>query len=240
MLLKPLIAAGGHFSLFTLMGMNHKYVHVAMGAFVTFVLLYLAVRIHRAYTDGTDALVPDSRFSLRNIIEILVEGVYNFLHDVLGDQTARFFPLLATVFIFILAGNLMGTFAGLLLGLGAGLGRNANFAVAIIMFFAYNYYGIQEHGPSYIKQFMGPVALLAPFMILVEIISHLVRPVSLSLRLFGNINGDHLALAVFSDLVPLFVPMIFMGLGMFVAFLQAFIFTILSAIYIQMAISHDH
>jgi F-type H+-transporting ATPase subunit a len=237
MLLKPLIAAGGHFSLFTLMGMNHKYVHVAMGAFVTFVLLYLAVRIHRAYTDGTETLVPDSRFSLRNIIEILVEGVYNFLHDVLGDQTARFFPLLATVFIFILAGNLMGTFAGLEAPTS---NINANFAVAIIMFFAYNYYGIQEHGPSYIKQFMGPVALLAPFMILVEIISHLVRPVSLSLRLFGNINGDHLALAVFSDLVPLFVPMIFMGLGMFVAFLQAFIFTILSAIYIQMAISHDH
>jgi F-type H+-transporting ATPase subunit a len=117
---------------------------------------------------------------------------------------------------------------------------NANFAVAAIVFFAYNYYGIKEHGPSYIKQFMGPVAWLAPFMILVEIISHLVRPVSLSLRLFGNINGDHLALAVFSDLVPMFVPMIFMGLGMFVAFLQAFIFTILSAIYIQMAISHDH
>lgn len=237
MLFEPLMAAGGHFSIFTLMGMNHNYVHVAMGALTAFLLLLVAVRIHRLYTDGTDALVPDGRLSLKNVIEILVEGVYNFLHDVLGNQTARFFPLLGTVFIFILVSNLMGTFAGLEASTS---NINTNFAVAAIMFLAYNYYGIKEHGPSYINQFMGPVKLLAPFMICVELISHAVRPVSLSLRLFGNINGDHLALAVFSDLVPLFVPMIFMGMGLFVAFLQAFIFTILSAIYIQMAISHDH
>ncbi len=100
--------------------------------------------------------------------------------------------------------------------------------------------GFKEHGMGYLKQFMGPVIYLAPLMIVIELVSHLVRPASLSLRLFWNMFGDHLVLQIFSNLTPYIVPAIFIGLGVFVSFLQAFIFTILSSIYISLSISHDH
>ena len=104
----------------------------------------------------------------------------------------------------------------------------------------YIYYGVREHGVGYLKHFLGPVIFLAPLMVIIEVISHLVRPVSLSLRLFMNITGDHMVLGVFTNLTHVFIPMIFVGLGLFVSFLQAFIFTILSTIYIALAEAHEH
>ena len=87
----------------------------------------------------------------------------------------------------------------------------------------YNFYGFREHGLTYLKHFAGPVVFLAPLMFIIEVISHFVRPVSLSLRLFMNITGDHLILGVFTNLVHYVIPAIFLGLGIFVSFLQAFI-----------------
>jgi F-type H+-transporting ATPase subunit a len=93
-------------------------------------------------------------------------------------------------------------------------------------------------GMPYFKHFIGPVPLLAPLMIPIEMISHLARPMSLSLRLFGNITGDHLVVGIFLGLVPFVVPTIFYGLGVFVSFMQAFIFAVLSMIYIAGAVEH--
>ena len=104
----------------------------------------------------------------------------------------------------------------------------------------YNYYGIKEHGFGYLRHFMGPVLFLAPLMVIIEFISHLVRPVSLSLRLFMNMTGDHMVLGVFTNLTHIIIPVVFVGLGIFVSFLQAFIFTVLSAIYIALSEAHSH
>ena len=117
---------------------------------------------------------------------------------------------------------------------------NTTLACGALIFVMYNYYGVKEHGISYLKHFMGPVVFLAPLMIIIEIISHIVRPISLSLRLFMNITGDHMVMGVFTNLTHFVIPIMFLGLGIFVSFLQAFIFTMLSTIYIALAEAHDH
>ncbi len=157
-----------------------------------------------------------------------------------SDQRKRlknifpFLPGLSFSFFFL---NLLGVVPGFLPPTGT---LNTTLAFGILIFVLYNYYGFKEHGISYLKQFAGPVLFLAPLMIIIEIISHLVRPISLSLRLFMNVTGDHMVLGVFTNLTHLIVPAIFVGLGIFVSFLQAFIFTVLSAIYIALAEAHTH
>ena len=120
--------------------------------------------------------------------------------------------------------------------------------MGLFIFIAYNWEGFREHGLSYLKQFLGPTGnrILAPINLLVlimlpiELVSHLARPMSLGLRLQGNMMGDHTVLGVFLDLTHFIIPVIFYFLGLFVCFMQAFVFTILSMVYISMAISHDH
>jgi F-type H+-transporting ATPase subunit a len=109
-----------------------------------------------------------------------------------------------------------------------------------MVFLVYNYFGFKEHGISYLKQFAGPVLWLAPLMFVIELLSHLFRPMSLSIRLFGNMFGDHMVLSIFSGLVPLIVPIIFMILGIVVSLIQAFVFSALSSVYIALAVSHEH
>jgi F-type H+-transporting ATPase subunit a len=113
---------------------------------------------------------------------------------------------------------------------------NTNIPCAIIVFLYYNFVGIREQGfIKYFKHFAGPIIWLAPLMFSIELISHLVRPLSLSVRLFGNITGDHMVLGIFSQLTPLVVPVIFLFLALFVAFIQAFVFSLLSTVYIALA-----
>jgi F-type H+-transporting ATPase subunit a len=108
------------------------------------------------------------------------------------------------------------------------------------VFLYYNVVGIKTQGlKNYLGHMTGPILWLAPLIFVIELISHLVRPMSLSLRLFGNINGDHVVLGIFSDLVPLVLPVIFMALGIFVSVIQAFVFTLLSTIYIGLATAHE-
>jgi F-type H+-transporting ATPase subunit a len=100
--------------------------------------------------------------------------------------------------------------------------------------------GLKENGVGYLKHFLGPLIWLAPLLLPIELISHMVRPASLGLRLAGNMTGDHTVLGIFLNLVPIGVPMVFYVLGLFVCFLQAFVFSLLSMVYISMATAHDH
>jgi F-type H+-transporting ATPase subunit a len=224
-------------SIFSWLNLHPGYNHIVMVSLATLFIVALSLRIHRAYQNAGDSLVPEARISLPNIAELLVEALYKLFRGLLGDRTAQYFPFLATIFVFILINNLMGSIPGLL---PATASVNTNLGVALLVFIYYNIEGWREHGAGYLKQFTGPVIWLAPLMIIIEFVSHLSRPLSLTLRLFGNINGDHMVLGIFSELTPLFVPILFFGLGLFVAFVQAFVFTLLSSIYISLAISHDH
>ena len=117
---------------------------------------------------------------------------------------------------------------------------NTTIAIGLFSFVAYNYYGFKEHGISYLKQFLGPLIWIAPLMVIIELVSHIVRPMSLGLRLQGNMMGDHTVLGIFLELVPVGIPVIFYFLGLFVCFMQAFVFTMLTMIYVSLSISHDH
>jgi F-type H+-transporting ATPase subunit a len=117
---------------------------------------------------------------------------------------------------------------------------NTNLAMSLTVFVYYHIMGVKAHGlKGYLKHFMGPILWLAPLIFVTEIIGHCVRPLSLSLRLFGNITGDHLVLGIFSNLVPVLVPVAFLALGLFVSFIQAFVFSLLSMIYINLATAHE-
>lgn len=180
---------------------------------------------------------PDEKFSLRTMLEMVLSFLDDLTREQCGDLYKKCFPLLTAIFTFILVGNLSGLVPGL-----PPFTENfsANLVIGLIVFFFYNSAGIAEHGMSYIKQFTGPFLVLAPLFLVLESISHLARPLSLSLRLSANIFGDHLLLGIFASLVPLVVPALLMFFSLLVAVIQSFVFTMLTSIYISMATSHDH
>lgn len=154
---------------------------------------------------------------------------------VLGHRARQYVPLYGTFFLLILVSNLMGLIPGFS---PPTTNFNVTFALGLTSFIAYNTFGFREQGAGYLKHFVGPMLWLAPLMIPLELISNLVRPFSLSLRLMGNMTGDHTVLEIFTDLTKLIIPVIFYGLGTFVSFVQAFVFTLLSMVYVALAVTH--
>jgi F-type H+-transporting ATPase subunit a len=226
-----------HFSWFSLMGLG-KYDYI-LGSILVLILLALAGFSIKKALSKEDSVLPDEKFSIRNIFEILtIDFLFDLFTNMLGskERAKQYFPLLGASFFFILFANFLGIIPGFLPPTG---NFNVPVACALVIFVMYNFYGFRENGLGYLKHFAGPVVFLAPLMFIIEVISHFVRPVSLSLRLFMNITGDHLILGVFTNLVHYIIPAIFIGLGIFVSFLQAFIFTVLSAIYISLATAHE-
>ncbi len=230
--------ASGGFSLLTLIGVKESFAHVFMSAVVTILIFVLARAVHRSYEKASNPLIPDRQLTLRNGMELLIEQLLGLFRGMLGDKAYDHLPLLGTIFLYVFIANFLGLIPGLVPPTD---NLMTNLPIAVIVFAYYNWYGIKEHGfGGYLKHFLGPIWWLAWLVLPIEIISHVFRPLSLSLRLFGNINGDHMVLAQFGEMSPILVPVIFVGLGLFVCFMQAFIFSFLSAIYISLATSHDH
>lgn len=209
------------------------------GAVLGFCLLALVGKsfqrhVEHALADG----IPDGKVSLGGMIEAVCEFVYNFSKDVIGEKQFKpFLPLLFALFFFILFNNLSGLVPGFP---PATESLNTNLAMGIVVFFVYNAAGVKEHGLPYFKHFLGPIWWLAWLLLPIELVAHFARPISLSLRLYGNLFGDHLVLSVFTGLTKLVIPSIFLFLGLLVACLQSFVFTLLSSIYISLSVSHDH
>jgi F-type H+-transporting ATPase subunit a len=195
----------------------------------------LLVRSRLAATGG--GVVPDAGFSLRNIFEVLTEMLAGLAEQNMGHKWRTYFPFVATLFFFILISNLMGLVPGL--G-GATTNANTTWAWAIISFAVHQYVGIREHGFGYLKHFVGPVPLLAPLYIPIELLSHLSRVFTLAVRLLANMSADHIVVGVWILRVPIGIPAVFMGLGVLVAFLQAYVFAMLSMIYIGLALEDSH
>lgn len=187
---------------------------------------------------GTQQYVPDRGFTIRNLAELATEGIVDLAEGVFGSKKVAiaYLPLIGTLFLYILISNLSGLIPGFL---PPTADISTNFALALTVFLVFNIQGLRVNGIGYIKHLMGPILALAPLIFVLETIGLLFRPISLSLRLFGNLNGDHMVFGVFSDLVPLVVPSVFLGLGVFVSFIQAFVFTLLSVVYVALAIAHD-
>ena len=177
----------------------------------------------------------------QNVIETLFEGVASFMEDALGPEGNPYFPLIFTLGIYIFLSNVIGILPGFMAPTS---NINTNIGCALTVFFATHYIGFKKSGVKYLEHFTGPIIWLAPLMIPIEIISHLARPLSLTLRLFGNITGEELVLGVLMLLclqIYLPLPWAMQMFSIFGSFIQAFVFVLLTMIYIAGSLEgHDH
>ncbi|MBF0170641.1 MAG: F0F1 ATP synthase subunit A [Nitrospinae bacterium] len=208
----------------------HHSPHVTITWFVMglFILLGMALK------GSMNTMAPKG---LHNLVEAVIIGLYEFADSIMGKEGRKYFPLIGTLALFILVSNLIGLVPGFV---SPTANLNTNAAMALIVFFLYNYVGLKEHGTHYLKGFLGPVPLMAPMMLPIEIISHLARPLTLSLRLFGNIRGEELIILVLGFLIPLFLPMPMLAFAVFTSVLQSVVFILLTMVYIAGALEEPH
>jgi F-type H+-transporting ATPase subunit a len=186
---------------------------------------------------GRQAIVPPSKFNLRNLFEMFTDATLSIAEGVMGEKNARrFLPLIGTFAFFIFFSNSLALFPGFVPPTAT---LKTNIALALTVFVLTHVYGVREHGLAYFKHFLGPVIWLAPLMLPIEIVSHIARPLSLSLRLLGNIAADHKVVSAFFALVPFLVPVPFLILGVMVCIVQTLVFCLLSMVYIQGAVAHE-
>jgi F-type H+-transporting ATPase subunit a len=195
-----------------------------------------------AFFQGTrskdEGLVPPRKMNLRNFFEYTAESVYGMVEGAMGEKNAaRFFPLIGALWMFILFNNLIGLIPGFIAPTDT---VKTNLGLALFVFVLTHVYGVKEHGLAYFKHFLGPSPALIPLMLPIELISHVARPLSLTVRLMGNMMADHKVVMSFFALVPLLVPLPFLLLGLLVCLIQALVFCTLTMVYIGMAIEHEH
>lgn len=213
----------------SLLGIGENYKHVFY-TWCAMAILFLCGFLLR----GKTQMVPTG---LQNFFELLIGGLEEFTVNTIGEKGRKIFPLLCGIFLFILTMNLLG----LVPGCDAPTANiNTNAAMALFVFFYYNAVGLRRWGPGYIKHFMGPVLPLAPLMLPIELISHVARPLSLTLRLFGNIRGEEIVLLLFFIMAPILATLPTYFLFSLAKILQAFIFYMLTMLYLQGAMEHAH
>ena len=205
--------------------------HVVMVLLVVVIVAALLWVARRTYS-------VDQPGTLQQTMELLLTSLRNLTEDVIGHGLGReFVPFIAALTFFIFISNSFGLIFFLQ---PPTANTSTTFALSLTAFLFYNLVGIRRRGPiGYAKQFMGPVWWLFPLMVPIEIISHLARVLSLALRLFGNVFGEHTATGMFLIIVPFFVPAM-MGLGSLGAIIQTFIFIMLTAVYLSGAVAEEH
>jgi F-type H+-transporting ATPase subunit a len=175
---------------------------------------------------------------IQHLLEVAIEFINEQLEENIGHGGKKYLPMIATIGTFILLMNLLGLIPGFM---SPTSNINVTAGCAITVFLYYNYLGIKKNGIlKYLLHFAGPVWWLSWLMFPIEIISHLARPFSLTVRLFANIYGEDLIIAVFFSLLPFILPLPIMGLAIFTSFLQAFIFMVLTMIYVSGAVAETH
>lgn len=185
-------------------------------------------------------LVPTG---VQNFMETVAEGILNLCEENIGHHWAKhFFPLIGTIALYVAVCNFMGLIPGFF---SPTSNINNNIALAVPVFLATHIYGVRVHGFGYLKHFLGPIRSMAalPLMILIfliELIGHLVRPVTLSVRLFGNMVAKHIILLVLASLSPWIIPTAILALGTLVSLIQAFVFTLLATLYLAGAVEEAH
>lgn len=215
--------------------------HMFMAALVTVILIALGFAV-RSRLKRETPMVPDAKLTPLSLLEVISEAVLSLMEGVMGRENAiRYFPLIGTLALFILTSNLLGMIPGFVPPTDS---LNTTLALGVVVFLATHFYGFKSHGPAYLKHFLGPVIkwYALPLMLLmfvIEMISHLVRPCSLAMRLMGNIMGDHKVLFIFLGFGILLVPLPIMALGLIVAIVQTLVFSLLSIVYIGLAVEHE-
>jgi len=206
-------------------------------------LLYIGARAarvlsrRRALHGAHEGAIPEEKITTSGIFDFFIEIFVAFQDSILGKENRKYLPITGTVFLYVFVLNILGLIPGIP---AATTTVWTTVPVALFIFIAFNYLGIKEHGVvHYFKHFLGPVWWLAWFILPLELFGTVLRILTLNLRLYWNINADHLVLGVFTDLVPFAVPVLFFALGTFVCFMQAFVPTVLTMIYIMLATQHE-
>lgn len=227
-------------------GVDHHNIHIATASVVTLGLIAFSLAARASLGKGEEAIIPAGKLSIKGFFEAMIEFICGLVDMVIGKEGRVYVPLFASIFTYIWINNLVGLLPGMT---PATDNVNTTLAVGLFSFGFYNYIGIREKGFSYWKDFTGHLPLkiwflpLIALMIIIELFSHIFRPLTLGLRLYGNMTGDHTVLSVFLELLPspfvYFIPIIFYTLGLLVCFIQAFVFTLLSMTYVMLAQAHE-
>jgi F-type H+-transporting ATPase subunit a len=219
--------------LFDLIGLGdfaHEYPHVIYSWLVMLLLIVLSFLATRGIS-----MIPTKG---QNLFEIVIGGMEDFIVDITGEEGRRFFPILATVFIYIFVCNLVGLVPGFFPPTAK---IDTTLSCALVVVPMTHVIGVMYHGPKYIKHFTGPIWWMIPIILPIELIGHTARMLSLTIRLFGNMAGHELVLAILFMLAgAFFAPLPIMVLGIFVSLVQAFVFFLLSTMYFAGAIEHAH
>jgi F-type H+-transporting ATPase subunit a len=229
--------------------------HTFFAVIAGLILICFAVKARAALAKAPDPVVPAAELGSRNIAELIVQLIVSQSDAIIGKTGRKYVPFYGTFFFFILLSNLMGLLPGFAPPTG---NLNTTIGLALVSFIGYNFIGLREQGVAYFKHFVGPMTSLpgssivsklaflpvlllsVMFFFILEVFSHGFRPVSLSLRLFGNMMGDHEVIGAFISLTKLVVPVLFYVMGTLVSLIQAFVFTLLSMIYVALAVAHGH
>jgi len=209
--------------------------NVSYGILASIILIFMALLVRSSIR-----LVPRG---IQNFVETVTEMILKLVEDNIGHHWARqLFPFICTIFMFILLCNLMGLVPGFA---SATSNVNTNAAMAVPVFLATHYYGLRAHGIGYIYHFLGPIRSIAalPLMIMmfiIESIGHLARPLTLTVRLFGNMTAKHYILMVLAIISPWILPTAILALGVLVALVQAFVFALLATLYLAGAVEEAH
>ncbi len=206
-------------------------VHTALMIYIIIGLTVFSLVIR-----GTFKLIPGQT---QSILELVADSFMKMVDENMGHKGRRYFPFILTIAVFIFISNAMGMIPGLL---PPTANLNVTAGLALVVFCMTHIIGVKEHGIKYVKHFMGPVWWLAPLMIIIEIIGHFARPLSLSLRLFGNMMGHEQIVGVLLLLMPIAYPLLAVStaLGILVIFIQSFIFALLSMLYLGGALEEPH
>ena len=202
------------------------------------ILVILFALIGRAGLANRADVTPKTSLSPTTILEVIVGIFYDMMSGLMGPVRAkRYFPLIGTAALFILASNVVGMIPGITPPTSS---LNVTLACALLVFVAFNVFGLMENGFAYVAHLAGPVWWLAPLMFPIEVVSLCIRPVTLAVRLMLNMAVDHVLLGIIAGLVGLFVPIPIMMLGTLVCFVQVYVFCMLSSIYIALATDDMH
>jgi F-type H+-transporting ATPase subunit a len=238
-------------------GLKMLPAHLSHTIIVMLFLVPLVWSVSRKLRNIDLDVIPPRRFGALAFFEMLYEAVLDLATGILGHHAPRFMYLVGGLGVYILFSNLLGIIPGLAPPTD---NVNTTAACALTVFFASHYYGFKEQGLSYLKHFVGPSIWLAPLMIPIEIIGHLARPLSLTLRLFGNMFGDHIVFAVFTFMtvtltkfllakgvvawaftpISVLIPFVVIILGIFVSVVQTLVFLLLTMSYLAGSVADEH
>jgi len=220
-------------ALLGLVGVEVDPLHAVPDYLVMVLIVAAAVPVLLRLVSRRPALVPSRR---QSVAEMIVQMFESVVVEAIGPEGRKYVPVIGTVGIFIFACNMIGLIPGFMSPTSK---LNVTLGCALVVFVYYHAQGVRAQGLKYFKHFTGEIPALAPLMLPIEIISHFSRPVSLSMRLFCNIFAEELLILIMASIIPFLLPLPFMAVAIFTSLIQAYVFVLLSCIYIAGAVAHE-